>query len=85
MSVTNKLTAAEIIYTALVWADESMDQMISGCAEQDPYRAEVISLRKQLRAYRNRRFGKPKDPFEGAKALTLDELRRLPDQKFGEP
>lgn len=70
-----KMTAAEIIYTALVWGEESMAQMISGCAEDDPYRADVSDQLKQLRAYRKRRFPPPPDPFKGAKLMSLDEIR----------
>lgn len=70
-----KLTAAEIIFTALVWGDESMSQMIEGLHDGDPYKAEVKSELKQLRAYRQRRFGKDRNPFEGCKTVTLEELR----------
>lgn len=74
-----RLTAVEIMQIAITWAEESMVQMINGCEENDPYRAEVADQLKQMRAYRKRRFGKPQDPFEGAKLLSLDELRKLPN------
>jgi hypothetical protein len=70
-----KMTAAEIVYTALVWGEESMVQMVAGCHESDPYRTEVAEQLKQLRAYRKRRFGTPPDPFEGAKPMSLEEIR----------
>lgn len=76
--MTDKMTAVEIIQIAITWADESMVQMISGLSSDDPHRAEVKDQLKQMRAYRKRRFGNPKDPFEGAKLLGLDELRKLP-------
>jgi hypothetical protein len=72
-----KMTSVEIIYTAIIWAEESMIQMINGCEDGDPYRAEVSNQLKQMRAYRKRRFGKPDCPFKDAKLLSLDELRAL--------
>lgn len=70
-----KMTAGEIVYAALVWADEGMEQMIFGCQDDDPYRAEVKDQLKQLRAYRKKRFGEMKEPTEGAKLVNvLEEL-----------
>lgn len=74
----NKMNAAEIVRVAIIWAEESMCEMIHGCSHDDPYRKQVQDLLKQMRTYRNRRFGKPRDPFEGGKLLGLDELRKLP-------
>ena len=74
----NKMNAAEIVRIAIIWAEESMCEMIHGCHEDDPYRKQVQDQLKQLRDYRNRRFGKSRDPFEGAESLGLDELRKLP-------
>jgi acyl-CoA hydrolase len=68
------MTAAEIIYAALVWGEEGMEQMISGCAEGE-YRDEVSAQLKQLRAYRKRRFPPAPDPFKNAKPMSLDEIR----------
>jgi len=75
---STKMTAAEIMLVAITWAEESMVQMIGGMPVDDPYRDEVRSQLKQMRAYRKRRFGKPHNPFEGAKLLGIDELRKLP-------
>lgn len=73
------MTAAEIIKTALVWAEESMLQMIGGLHDGDPHKAVVTSEYNQLVAYRKRRFGQPADPFKDTKPMGLDELRRLRD------
>lgn len=73
--MTAKMSAAEIIYAALVWGEEGMLQMIGGLDKSDPYKAEVTSQYNQLRAYRRRRFGKEKDPFKGCKTITIMELR----------
>jgi hypothetical protein len=73
--VPHKMTAAEIIYTALVWADEGLTEMINGLDDGEPHRVECINVRKQLHAYRRRRFGPGKNPFEGCKLVSLDELR----------
>lgn len=73
-----KMTSAEIIETAIIWAEESMEQMLFGLSDDDAHRVVVKDQLKQLRAYRKRRFGKRIDPFEGAKLLGLDELRKLP-------
>lgn len=80
--MTEKMSVSAIIEQALVWAEESIDQMIAGHSDKDPHRAELIELRRQMRAYHRRRFGKAADgkaadPFAGAKALSLDELRKL--------
>jgi hypothetical protein len=75
--MTERLTAVQIIHIAITWAEESMLQMINGCPEGDPYRAEVLDQLRQMRAYKKRRFGKPNDPFEGARLVGLDELRKL--------
>lgn len=75
--MSDKMTSVEIIYTALIWAEESMALMIDGCHDDDPYRAEVMGQLKQMRAYKRRRFGKPDDPFKDAKLVSLDELRQL--------
>lgn len=72
----NKMSANEIVFTALIWAIESMDQMISGTHESDPYRAELIEERRQLRAYRNKRFGKPVNPFKDAKLVDVLSPRK---------
>ena len=75
--MTEKLSAAEIVYAAITWAEESMLQMIAGCDESDPYRAEVRDQLKQMRAYRDRRFGKPRNnPFEGARLVDMATLRQ---------
>lgn len=79
-----KRTSAEIIAIAIVWAEESMLQMIDGCQDDDPYRAEVVDDLKQMRAYQNRRFGKRKDPTDDAKLLTLDEIRAQRSHKGGD-
>lgn len=76
--MTKKMISVEIIYTAITWAEESMLQMVHGCHETDPYRAEIMDQLKQIRAYKRRRFGKPDDPFRDAKLVSLDELRALP-------
>lgn len=73
--LAEKMTAAEIIYAALVWGEEGMLSMIGGLDDSDPYKAEVSDQWKQLRAYRRRRFGKERSPFEGCKTVTLDEIR----------
>ena len=74
--MSDKLSASELVYIAIIWAEESMLQMIGGCDPEDPYRAEVKDQLTQLRAYRNRRFGKPENIFEGAELVTMAELRR---------
>lgn len=82
--MTDKLSAAEIVYMAITWAEESMAQMVAGCDADDPYRAEVKDWMKQMRAYRDRRFGKPQNnPFEGAKLINMMELRQ--SQQLKEP
>lgn len=63
-----KLSASQIIYKALVWAEEGMEQMVD--ADPHGYGIIVSDELKQLRAYRYRRFGKPKDPLEGAKKVS---------------
>lgn len=55
-SAAVKMTAAKIVHTALVWAEENMLAMIGGLDAKDPHRAEVLDQWKQLRAYRQRRF-----------------------------
>jgi len=74
-----KMTASQIVYTALIWAEESMYTMIDGTHESDPHRAELKDELKQLRAYRKRRYGQPSDPFAGATAMSLEDLRKLRD------
>lgn len=65
------MTAHEIIYTALVWGEESLTQMIVGCSPKDPYRAECEGKLRQLQAYRKRRFGKEKNLLEGSKLVDV--------------
>lgn len=72
--MSEKLSAAQIVYIAISWAEESMLQMIDGCQDDDPYRAEVLDQIKQMRVYRNARFGKPKNPLEGAVLVDAMEL-----------
>lgn len=74
--MSNKLSAAQLVQIAITWAEESMMQMICGCPKDDPYRAEVSEQLKQLRIYRRQRFGKPRDPLEGANLVDVTELRR---------
>lgn len=73
-----RMTAAEVIYTALVWAEESMAQMVHGCGPDSEHGRHIADEIKQLRAYRVRRFGKERSPFEGSKLMSLDELSKLP-------
>lgn len=75
--MTEKLSAAELVRIAIVWAEESMLQMIDGLGNSDPYRAEVADQLKQMRAYSRRRFGSRPDPTAGARLVGLDELRQL--------
>lgn len=74
--MSEKLPVKEIIRIALIWADESMLAMVHGCDEKDPYRTEVLDQLKQLRAYYKHRFGKRRDPFEGAEFVSLATLRK---------
>lgn len=76
-----RMPADKIIYNALVWAEESMLAMLGGLPVADAYRVKLLDELKQMRAYRNRRFGKPKDPFAGTRKMGIDELRRLPGSK----
>jgi hypothetical protein len=78
--MSEKLSAAELVYIAITWAEEGMIQMIDGCHNDDPYRADVKNQLKQMRAYRRRRFGKPTNPFEGAKLVNMTEMRALTAQ-----
>lgn len=77
--MAEKLTAAEITHTALIWAEESMLQMIGGLSDSDPHKAVVTDEYRQLRAYRKRRFGLPPDPFKDTKLVSLEELREMRD------
>lgn len=70
-----KMTTAEIIHVAITWAEESMVQMVGGCHEDDPYRADVLDQLKQIRAYKRRRYGKPEDPFKDAKLVSIFDLK----------
>lgn len=70
-----KMTAGEIVHTALIWGEESMEQMIAGTDKDDPYHAQVKSELKQLRAYRKRRFGERPDPTAGCKLVSALEIR----------
>lgn len=72
-----KMTATEIVRIALIWAEESMAQMVGGLADSDPHKAEVKDELRQLRAYRKRRYGSPPDPFKGTRKVGLDELRKM--------
>lgn len=74
--MSEKLSATDLVRISIIWAEESMRQMIYGCSDDDPYRAEVKDQLRQLLAYRNRRFGKPKDPLAGAKLVNVTEMRR---------
>lgn len=65
-----KLTNAQIIYKALVWAEESMAEMVHGCGGNE-YGQEVEADMKQLRAYRKKRFGERADPMKGAKPINV--------------
>lgn len=62
-----KLTASEIIYKALVWAEESMEQMVDG--DPGEYGKQVADELRQLRAYRRKRFGERPDPIAGTKKV----------------
>lgn len=55
---SRKMTVAEITLTALVWAEESMEQMIDGCGSDSEHGKKVAAELKLLRDYRLRRFGK---------------------------
>ena len=70
-----KLTATEIVRIALIWAEESMHQMVDGCDRDDPYRADVADQLKQMKAYNRRRFGERPDPLAGAKLVSIEEIR----------
>lgn len=71
-----KLSPTQIIYTALVWAEESMAQMVDGCGPDDEYGKKTADKLKQLRAYRHKRFGKHKDPFKDAKLVDIYDLAK---------
>lgn len=64
-----KLTASQIVYKALVWAEESMEEMVRGSRDENG--RKVADELKQLRAYRKKRFGQPKDPFEGVPKINV--------------
>ena len=68
-----KLSAAEIIYKALVWAEESMEQMVDG--DPGEYGKQVADELRQLRAYRKKRFGERPDPLVGAKKFEAFSTR----------
>lgn len=55
--MAEKMTAAEIIYAALVWGEEGMLSMIGGLDDSDPYKAEVSDQWKRrcytLHTYHN--------------------------------
>lgn len=72
--MTKKLTSSEIVYKALVWAEESMEEMIRGC-DGNEYGQEVEAELKQLRAYRKKRFGASADQFKGAKLVNAVETK----------
>lgn len=69
-----KMRASEIILQALIWAEESIHEMINGTSGDDPHRAELVELRKQMRTYRKRRYGKLPDPLAGAKPVNIFHL-----------
>jgi len=51
-----KMSASEIVHTALVWGEESMAAMIEGLPNNDPHKYKLINELAQMRAYRKRRF-----------------------------
>lgn len=81
-----KLSVSEIVRQALIWGEESVAAMIDG---HTPPFGEVVdsehvrdlrSLRDQMRAYRNKRFGPRPDPFVGTElvdAMSLKESQKL--------
>ncbi len=85
MPMAEKLTSAEIVHKALVWAEESMLQMIGGLDDADPHKAVVTNEYKQLVAYRKRRYGTPPDPFKGTRLVGMDELRKMRDSSSSRP
>jgi hypothetical protein len=72
------MTAGEIIRTALIWAEESMNAMIGGLHKDDPHRAEVLAELRQLRAYHKRRFGEVPNPLAGCKLVDIREIKNAP-------
>lgn len=65
-----KLTASQIVHIALVWAEESMEQMVDG--DPGEYGKQVADELRQLRAYRLKRFGEQTDPFvEAERVLAI--------------
>ena len=68
-----KLSSGELVLQAFIWAEESIGEMIRGTEDSDPHRAYLLSLRKQMKAYRQRRFGKLKDPLDGARLVSVYE------------
>lgn len=69
-----KLTTAQIVKLALDWGIPSMDEMISGTDKNDPHRAVLEGQIAQMRAYRNKHYGKPRDPFANAKLVNIFDL-----------
>jgi hypothetical protein len=68
------MSASEIVLQALIWGEESITEMINGTHESEPHRAELVELRRQMRVYRKRRYGKPVDPFANAKLVSAFDL-----------
>lgn len=75
------MNASEIVYIALVWAEENMEAMIESldgvsgddCAVE---RQKVATQLRQLREYRKRRFGSRIDPI--ASLPKIDARTRQP-------
>lgn len=67
-----KLSASQIVHHALHWGEENITAMIDahttpdGTYIEEGYVLSLLELRRQMCAYRVKRFGKPEDPFKGS-------------------
>jgi len=74
-----KMSASEIVYFALVWADENVEAMMTACRESDPELVKTLADNlRQMRAYRIKRFGKPANPMADAKLVDAVTFRWPP-------
>lgn len=69
--MAKKLTERQIVYVALKWAEESMKEMLSGTQPNDTIHINTKNRLEQLVTYREKKYGKEKDPFDNAKNILL--------------
>lgn len=75
--MSDKLSVDQLLRMACMYADQDRAGFLAAYAHMpnDEAAVEAREFLGQLRAYRRKRWGKPRDPLAGCVLKTLDEIR----------